>query len=92
MIRGKDKFIPKESLKMELDSPEWIDATKHVPWVVLYLDGQSTHHDAKTFEYARYYKILLCTFIPHTTHLVQPLDSGINTAIKVCFFRLLPFL
>ena len=63
--------------------PSYYEATKDVPWMVLWVDGQSTHHDYETMKLLEYHKIALLTFIAHTTHLVQPLDRGFNTSLKV---------
>ncbi len=62
---------------------EWEAATKDIPWIVIWLDGQTTHHDKESMDEARRNKIILATFIPHTTHHCQPLDRNVNTAIKV---------
>jgi hypothetical protein len=68
-------------------SEAWHSFTDSMPWVVLWLDGQTTHHDSEAMKEARRNKIIMGTFIPHTTHLCQPLDRNVNSAIKV--FRIM---
>jgi hypothetical protein len=71
---------------LEYNSPEWHTATDKMPWVIIWMDGQTTHHDKESMETARRNKVIMGTFIPHTTHHCQPLDRNLNTAIKVSNF------
>jgi hypothetical protein len=88
------------------ESSEWVEATKGIPWIALWMDGHSAHfnlrflkgtgtllssHLADFFHIfcleAQVQKVLVMPFIAHTSHLCQPLDTGINTAIHVCADR-----
>ena len=82
-----EHFIPPN-----LTGEAYEEATRHVPWICLILDGHSTHlYNVEINKDAQYYKILIANYIPHTTHITQPLDSGINTAIKVKRKMMEPF-
>lgn len=63
---------------------QYDNAVKDIPWLVIWLDNHTTHiYDEVVMNDAIYHRVLFCSFIAHTTHVSQALDSGLNTAIKV---------
>jgi len=53
-------------------------------WIAFIMDGHSTHvYNDDVNDDAYYHKIVIINYIPHTTHVCQPLDSGMNEKIKV---------
>lgn len=51
--------------------------------VILFLDGHSAHYCPETIRMAAEEKVILCALPPHTTHLLQPLDKGCFSPLKV---------
>lgn len=51
--------------------------------VILLLDGHSAHYCPETIRMAAEEKVILCALPPHTTHLLQPLDRGCFSPLKV---------
>ena len=50
--------------------------------IVLLLDSHITRAQPNLLQYCRDHNIAILTFPSHSSHLVQPLDCGINAAIK----------
>jgi hypothetical protein len=48
--------------------------------VISFLDGHSSHYCPETI---RMHKVVLCALPPNTTHLLQPLDKGCFSPLKV---------
>ena len=51
--------------------------------VILFLDGHSSHYCPETIRMAAEEKVVLCALPPNTTHLLQPLDKGCFSPLKV---------
>ena len=62
---------------------------RHSGPVVLYLDGHQSHTTLGLVEEARDKGIVLYTFPPHTTHLLQPLDVGVFGPLKLVWSQIL---
>ena len=57
--------------------------------VVLFLDSHQSHTTLGLVEEARDQGIVLYTFPPHTTHLLQPLDVGVFGPLKLVWSQIL---
>ena len=67
-----------------LDQKKYEAATSRMEWIAFIMDGHSTHIYSPEFnDDAKYHKIVVLNYVPHTTHVCQPLDSGMNEKIKV---------
>ena len=72
----------REGLDMKSDTYKAL--VKNMHYIALVMDGHSTHiYDHALNKNALYHRIVIINYIPHTTHVCQPLDQGINTKIKV---------
>ena len=69
---------------LDPNSNEYKNFVKDIPWQVLWLDNHNSHiFDPDVLMDILYHRVLVLSYPPHTTHINQMLDSGINTAIKV---------
>jgi hypothetical protein len=59
-----------------------LDETGSGQKVLLFLDGYSAHMDLSFSEFCEDHGIVLICFIPNATHLLQPVDLGINAPLK----------
>ena len=50
--------------------------------ILLLLDSHITRAQPDLLQFCRNHNVAILTFPSHTSHLVQPLDCGINAAIK----------
>ena len=50
--------------------------------IVLLLDSHITRAQPNVLQFCRTHNVAILTFPSHSSHLVQPLDCGINAAIK----------
>ena len=74
----------RKPIKSGLTGDEYLEKVSGFDWIVLIMDGHSTHiYNDIINEDAKYHKIVILNYIPHTTHVCQPLDSGLNDRIKV---------
>lgn len=51
-------------------------------WRAIILDGHDTHVMLEVIQYPRVNKIVIVCLPPHTTHVLQPLDLGLNGLLK----------
>ena len=66
-----------------------VEDIRHTGPVVLFLDGHQSHTTHGLVEEARDKGIVLYTFPPHTTHLLQPLDVGVFGPLKYVWSQIL---
>jgi len=66
-----------------------VEDMRHTGPVVLFLDGHQSHTTLTLVEEARDHGIVLYTFPPHTTHLLQPLDVGAYGPLKKVWSQVL---
>jgi hypothetical protein len=53
--------------------------------VLLVLDNHESHKYIKVLDYATGNNVLFLSFVPHTTHKMQPLDISVYGTLKQCF-------
>ncbi|KAJ8871197.1 hypothetical protein PR048_027503 [Dryococelus australis] len=51
--------------------------------VILFCDGHSTHVGLEVFEVAREASVTILKILPHSSHLLQPLDLSVMKSLKV---------
>ena len=66
-----------------------VEDIRHTGPVVLFLDGHQSHTTLGLVEEAQDKGIVLYTFPPHTTHLLQPLDVGVFGPLKHVWSQIL---
>ena len=66
-----------------------VDDIRHTGPVILFLDGHQSHASLPLVETARVQGIILYSFPPHTTHLLQPLDVGVYGPLKQVWSQVL---
>lgn len=52
-------------------------------WRAVILDGHDTHVTLEVIQHAHTNKIVIACLPPHTTHVLQPLDLGLNGPLKI---------
>jgi hypothetical protein len=56
---------------------------------LLFLDGHHSHMSLRLFDLATKYSILLLKLIPHSSHILQPLDVGVFRTVKAMWKKIL---
>ena len=51
--------------------------------LLLLLDGHSSHYNPEAIRLARDNDVIIFTLVPHTTHMMQPLDKAVFGPLKV---------
>jgi len=64
-----------------------------IPYMVLWMDSHASHcMDGPLLRAMRQRKVVQLNYIPHTTHICQPLDTSLMSAIKKAIAKELRFL
>lgn len=60
----------------------WLEERRISTPVVLFVDGHISHRSLKLSEFCLQHKIILVSFLPNTTHIIQPMNAVIFGPVK----------
>ena len=69
----------------DLSNSNWMDSTlfEESARPLLLLDGHASHYNPSVLRMALEQQVILFYLLPHTTHLLQPLDNGVFSSLKI---------